>query len=58
MSQRRKLIERYFGVIRGAEARRILARGMCEQDRRVMVALADIEEKWARRMAGKIIHGV
>lgn len=56
MSKRREMISYYFGIVRKAEERRILARGLCEKDRRIAVALADVEIRVARRIAVRICN--
>jgi len=56
MSKRRMMISYYFGIVRKAEARRIMARGMSEADRRIAVALANADIRCARRIATKIAN--
>lgn len=56
MSKRRMMIGYYFGIVRKAEARRILSRGLPERDRKIACALADVEIRCARRIAAKIAN--
>lgn len=55
---RRQMIKHYFGIVHAAENRRIKARGMSQENRRIAVALANADIRCAMRIATKIANGM